>query len=125
LPAWRCFWPVRFDYSYDPNFPDNVTSIVPRNLSTGQQDFDWQAWRYDYYQAGSPPAGSLFHVYRGRSDGTGQVWGQSGGGLGEVWGQSWGGLGSIVYSCIPGGSPSPGSLFHVHRGRSWSAPHLG
>jgi hypothetical protein len=88
LPAWRCFWPVRFDYSYDPNFPDNVTSIVPRNLSTGQQDFDWQAWRYDYYQAGSPPAGSLFHVYRGRSDGTGQVWGQSGGGLGEVWGQS-------------------------------------
>jgi RHS repeat-associated protein len=61
---------VRFDYSYDPAFPDNVTSIVPKNPSSGQQDFDWQAWRYDYYQTGSPSPGSLFHVYRGKSDGT-------------------------------------------------------
>lgn len=60
---------VRFDYTYDPNFPDNVTSIIPRNPSTGLQDFDWLAWRYDYYQAGSPSPGSLFHVYRGKSDG--------------------------------------------------------
>jgi RHS repeat-associated protein len=64
---------VRFDYGYDPAFPDNVTSIIPKNPATGQQDFDWQAWRYDYYQAGSPSPGSLFHVYRGKSDGTEQT----------------------------------------------------
>ena len=61
---------VRFDYSYDSSFPDNVTSIVPKNPATGLQDFDWQAWQYDYYQAGSASPGSLFHVNRVKSDGS-------------------------------------------------------
>jgi RHS repeat-associated protein len=60
---------VRFDYAYDAAFPDKVVSVTPANASTGAVDPDWQAWRYDYYPPGSPSAGSLFHVYRVRSDG--------------------------------------------------------
>src|SRR5262249_58131637 len=30
---------------------------------------NWQAWRYDYYQAGDPAPGALHHVYRVESDG--------------------------------------------------------
>ena len=61
---------VRFDYAYDTNFPEKVTSITPKNPSTGLVDSNWQAWQYDYYQAGSTAAGALHHVYRVRSDGT-------------------------------------------------------
>jgi len=60
---------VRFDYAYDVSFPDRVVSVTPTNPSTGAVDPDWQAWRYDYYPPGSPSPGSLFHVYRVRSDG--------------------------------------------------------
>ncbi len=61
---------VRFDYAYDPDFPDKVVSVTPADPSTGAVDPGWQAWRYDYYPPGSPSPGSLFHVYRVRSDGT-------------------------------------------------------
>lgn len=61
---------VRFDYSYDPAFPSAVLAVTPMNPSTGLKNLDWQGWQYDYYQAGSPAPGALFHVYRIRSNGT-------------------------------------------------------
>jgi RHS repeat-associated protein len=61
---------VRFDYSYDPNFPEKVTSIIAKNPSTGQLDLNWQGQKFDYYQAGSTAPGALFHIYRVRNDGT-------------------------------------------------------
>src|SRR6185295_12772386 len=60
----------RYDYSYDPNFPDKVVSVTPVNPATGTPDRSWQATQYDYYQAGSPSPGSLFHTYRVKSDGS-------------------------------------------------------
>lgn len=60
---------VRYDYTYDPNFPGKVTSITPKNPSTGAVNPDWQAWQYDYYQSGSTAPGALHHVYRVDSDG--------------------------------------------------------
>src|SRR5262249_29579373 len=32
---------VRFDYTYDPNFLEKVTSITPKDPSTGQVNPDW------------------------------------------------------------------------------------
>ncbi len=61
---------VRYDYSYDAAFPDRVASVTPRDPVTNLVNADWQAWRYDYYPAGSPSPGSLFHVWRVRSDGS-------------------------------------------------------
>jgi RHS repeat-associated protein len=61
--------PVRFDYTYDPSFPDKVTSVTPKNPTSGLFNPDWQGWKYDYYEAGSPAAGTLNHVYRVRNDG--------------------------------------------------------
>ncbi len=61
---------IRFDYSYDQNFPSRLISVIPRNPTTGLVDPNWQAWRYDYYQAGSPAPGALYHVYRVETDGS-------------------------------------------------------
>lgn len=61
---------IRFDYAYDPSFADRVSSITPKNPSDGSVNLDWQAWRYDYYQAGSLSPGTLYHVYRVKDDGT-------------------------------------------------------
>jgi RHS repeat-associated protein len=61
---------VRFDYTYDANFPSKVTSVLPKNPSTGAYDTTWQGWKYDYYQTGSAAPGSLWHVLRVRDDGT-------------------------------------------------------
>jgi RHS repeat-associated protein len=61
---------VRYDYTYDPNFPGRVTAITPRNPTTGQVDPNWQAWRFDYYQAGDPAPGAPHHVYRVQKNGT-------------------------------------------------------
>src|SRR6185312_10624011 len=61
---------VRYDYSYDQNFPSRLTSITPRNPTTGLVNPNWQAWRYDYYQAGSPAPGALYHIYRVETDGS-------------------------------------------------------
>ena len=61
---------VRYDYLYDASFPENVASVTPRDPATNLGDPDWQAWRYDYYAAGSPSPGSLFHVSRVQSDGS-------------------------------------------------------
>jgi len=55
---------VRFDYTYDTNFPMRVTAITPKNPSSGAVDPTWQAWKYDYYQAGSNAPSALYHVYR-------------------------------------------------------------
>jgi RHS repeat-associated protein len=57
--------PVRFEYTYDPTFPDKVTTVTPKNPASGAFDPNWQGWRYDYF-----PTGTLNHVYRLRSDGT-------------------------------------------------------
>lgn len=59
---------VRYDYSYDTNFPEKVTQIVPKN-SSGVRSTIWQEWHYDYYAPGSTAPGALFHVYRVSSDG--------------------------------------------------------
>jgi RHS repeat-associated protein len=61
---------LRFDYAYDPNFRFNVVSITPKNPSDGSVNLGWQAWKYDYYQTGSPSPGSVYHVYRVKDDGT-------------------------------------------------------
>jgi RHS repeat-associated protein len=60
---------VRYDYTYDATFPGRVTSITPRNPSTNAVDPNWQAWQYDYWPAGNPAPGALYHVYRVKSDG--------------------------------------------------------
>jgi RHS repeat-associated protein len=61
---------VRFDYTYDTNFPAKVTSVLPKNPTTSAYDTNWQGWKYDYYQTGSTAPGSLWHVMRVRDDGT-------------------------------------------------------
>lgn len=61
---------VRYDYAYDPHFPAKPISITPKKPTTGQVDPNWQAWRYDYYQAGDPAPGALHHVFRVHDDGT-------------------------------------------------------
>jgi RHS repeat-associated protein len=60
---------VRFDYTYDTNFPEKVTSVLPKDPSTGAYDGNWQGWVYDYYAPGSTAPGALHHVYRVRTDG--------------------------------------------------------
>lgn len=60
---------VRFDYVYDPNFPERVISVLPKNPATGANDPNWQGWKYEYYQAGSVAPGALHKVMRVRSDG--------------------------------------------------------
>ena len=60
---------VQINYAYDPGFPYKVTSVTPVNPATNQVDPNWQAWRYDYYQAGSPAPGALHHIYRVHADG--------------------------------------------------------
>lgn len=60
----------RTEYTYDPNFPDQVTATTVKNPSTNQVDPSWQSWQYDYYQLGDPAPGALHHVYRIQSDGT-------------------------------------------------------
>ena len=60
---------VRYDYTYDTNFPEKVTSILPKIGHTGANNPDWQGWKYDYYAPGSAAPGSLHHVYRVKNDG--------------------------------------------------------
>ena len=50
--------PVRFEYAYDPAFPDKVTSVTPKNPATNAFDPNWQGWRYDYVSR----TGTLNHV---------------------------------------------------------------
>ncbi|PWT88373.1 MAG: hypothetical protein C5B54_10720 [Acidobacteria bacterium] len=61
---------IRFDYTYDPVFPNKVTSITPRDPSTGTVNLDWRGWRFDYYQNGSNSPSALKHVYRVHNDGS-------------------------------------------------------
>lgn len=61
--------PIRFDYLYDPNFPEKVISITPKNPTTGVVDPNWQAWRYEYYQSGNLAPGALFKVIRVQNNG--------------------------------------------------------
>src|SRR5262249_13171426 len=53
---------VHFDYTYDSQFPDKVTSVVPHRPD-GTLNVDWQARQFDYYQAADSSPGSLHHVY--------------------------------------------------------------
>ncbi|MEO8190352.1 MAG: RHS repeat-associated core domain-containing protein [Acidobacteriota bacterium] len=64
---------IRFDYSYDPAFPNKVISVTPKDPSTGQVNRDWQETRYDYHQAGAPAPGTLYHTYRVRTDGSSET----------------------------------------------------
>lgn len=61
---------VRYDYTYDPAFPDKVASVTPKNPTTNVLDASWQGWRYEYHPAGSTRPGGLKKVYRVASDGT-------------------------------------------------------
>jgi RHS repeat-associated protein len=58
--------PVRFEYTYDPSFPDKVISVTPKSPTSGAFDPNWQGWRYDYVSG----TGTLNHVYRLRNDGS-------------------------------------------------------
>jgi YD repeat-containing protein len=60
---------IRYDYEYDPAFSGRVTSITPRNPTSGMVDPSWQAWRFSYHQTGSAAPGALNQVLRVRSDG--------------------------------------------------------
>jgi hypothetical protein len=40
---------VRYEYSYDPTFLDQVTEIMASSPATGQRSPHSQGWRYDYY----------------------------------------------------------------------------
>ncbi len=60
---------VRFDYAYDAAFPNKVISITPKTPA-GALNPDWQAWQYEYWQAGSPAPGALRFVKRVKSDAT-------------------------------------------------------
>jgi RHS repeat-associated protein len=60
---------VRIDYAYDPSFPGKVIAVTPHNPATGNLDPSWQGWKYDYWPAGSPAPGALYHVWRVESDG--------------------------------------------------------
>lgn len=60
---------IRFEYAYDPRLAGRVTSVTPKNPGTGAVDPTWQAWQYDYYEAGDPAPGALHHSYRVETDG--------------------------------------------------------
>ena len=60
---------VSWQMSYDPNFPNRVSAVVPLNPATGAYFPDWQAKQMDYYPVGSPAPGALYHVYTVRADG--------------------------------------------------------
>ena len=60
---------VRYDYVYDVTFPSKATSVTAKDPGTGTVNPDWQAWQYDYYQAGSPAPGALHHFYRVKDTG--------------------------------------------------------
>ena len=60
---------VRWDYVYDPNFPQKVLTVTPRNPSTNAIHPHWQGQKFDYYPAGSAAPGALHHVYRVQDDG--------------------------------------------------------
>jgi RHS repeat-associated protein len=60
---------ARSDYTYDPAYPDKVTSVTVKDPSTNQVDPTWQSWQYDYYQSDDPAPGALHHVYRVQTDG--------------------------------------------------------
>ncbi|MFN7987708.1 MAG: RHS repeat-associated core domain-containing protein [Thermoanaerobaculia bacterium] len=61
---------VRYDYAYDPAFPDKVASVTPKNPATNALEPAWQGWRYEYHPTGSTRPGGLKKVYRVTSDGT-------------------------------------------------------
>lgn len=62
-------WPIRFDYSYDANFPEKVTKITPKSPTTLVRDPNWQGRQFDYYPTGSAAPGALYHAWRVQSDG--------------------------------------------------------
>ena len=61
---------VRYDYAYDPAFPDKVAAVTPKDPATNALDPFWQGWRYEYHPTGSTRPGGLKKVYRVASDGT-------------------------------------------------------
>jgi hypothetical protein len=60
---------MRYELTYDPVLPAQITEITPRNPTTGQRKADWEAWKFDYYPPGSPAPGAVHHVFRVRADG--------------------------------------------------------
>jgi hypothetical protein len=56
---------VRWNYTYDPLFPDKITSRISTEPSF------WQGARYEYHQPGAAvPAGALKRMKTIRTDGT-------------------------------------------------------
>ena len=60
---------VRFEYSYDPNYPNSVSSIRSVSPATGENDPNWQGANYVYWQQGDPSPGALRAIYHLHDDG--------------------------------------------------------
>jgi RHS repeat-associated protein len=58
---------VVWSYTYDATWPEQVASIMPKDLA-GNPKTNWAGWRYDYYGANVSGAGALSQVWRVRSD---------------------------------------------------------
>lgn len=54
-------------YSYDANFPDKATAIIPKD-NWGNLKTDWPGRTYEYSPPGAPAPGALIAEYRVRSD---------------------------------------------------------
>lgn len=59
---------VMYVYTYDAEFPEKVTTIIPYDPETLAVDPNWQGSKYDYYPVGSAAPGALHHVYRLHGD---------------------------------------------------------
>jgi RHS repeat-associated protein len=58
---------VAWWYTYDTSWPEQVASIIPKDLS-GNLRTNWAGWAYDYNAATVAGPGALYHVWRVRSD---------------------------------------------------------
>jgi RHS repeat-associated protein len=60
---------VEWRHTYDPNFPDQLTSVKPYTPGTNNTHPHWQGTLYEYYQAGSNAPGALQHIRKLADDG--------------------------------------------------------
>jgi RHS repeat-associated protein len=60
---------VRYDSTYDTQFPSKVASVKPHVPVSGANEPNWPGVRYEYHQAGSAAPGALARQYAVRSDG--------------------------------------------------------
>lgn len=60
---------VRYEYTYDSQYPNSVTSVSPKDPVTGERAPDFQAWRYEYYDSNATAPGALHSIRRVHADG--------------------------------------------------------